>query len=168
MEKENELSETEIYSAFAIAFAKNSLPHSLIEDEYFKNALRKVQNSKNINLNKKNLREIMLIESEKIKENILINLSLNKSPVTIAIDGWTNVRSNKVTNVLLITNGTSYILASIENECNKNNVDWLVSQLEEIIKVLLSKKINVVAITADNEMLMKTTCKKLKNHYFLY
>jgi hypothetical protein len=163
MEKENGItSEAEIYKALAIAFAKNSLPHSLIEDKYFKNALEIIKNNKTINLNKKNLRDVILIESEKINEELLINFELNKTPITLAIDGWTNVRSNKVTNLILIVEGISYYYASIENENNKNNVEWLAPQLEEKIKYLYSKKINIIAIVADNENLMKAISKKLK------
>ena len=40
---EYNLEEIKIYKLFAIAFAKNSLPHSLIEDIYFKNANRMIK-----------------------------------------------------------------------------------------------------------------------------
>lgn len=161
MENDIQTSNAEIYKAFAIAFAKNSLPHSLIEDKFFKNALYTL-NNKAISLNKKNMRDIILIEGEKINEKLLTNLALNKIPVTLALDGWTNIRSNKVTNVLLIVNGTSYFIGSIENESNKNNAEWLTIQLEEKIKSLLLKQINIIAIAADNEKLMKSVCKNLK------
>jgi hypothetical protein len=165
MEKGNTISETEVYETLAIAFAINSLPHSLIEEENFKNSLIAIKNSKLTNFSKKKLREIMLIKSENINTNILEKLASDKIPVTFAIDGWTNVRSNKVTNIILISNGIPYFFESIENEDSKNDVVWLVPQLELKIKHLLSLGINLIAITADNESLMKATCNKLKQNF---
>jgi hypothetical protein len=163
-EKENQIiSETEIHKKIAIAFAKNSLPYSLLEDKYYRDAFDAIKTNKTAKLiSKKNLRDIVLIEGNKINENFLAHLAINKTPVTLAIDGWTNVRSNKVTNLLLIAHGISYFIASIENEDDKNNTEWLVPRLEEKIKNLLSNKINIIAIAADNENLMKATIKKLK------
>jgi hypothetical protein len=43
-------------------------------------------------------------------------LSIKGQPITIALDGWTNVRSNKVTNILLICSGIAYYYTGIENE----------------------------------------------------
>ena len=159
-----EIIENDIYSSLAIAFSKNALSHSLIEDEYFKKALDIIQNNKNsnLNLNKKKLREKILEESVKVNNNVILKLASNKNPVTLVLDGWTNVRSNKVTNLLLISNGISYYYTSIENIGDFNTSDWLVPKLEEKINYLISKNINVIAISTDNENLMKCVCKKLK------
>jgi hypothetical protein len=161
MENTN-LPELDFYNTLAMAFAKNSLPHSLIDDDYFKRAIAEIKKNPNIEINRKKLRDIILTEGNKINENMLNKLSSSAQPITIALDGWTNVRSNKVTNLLLISNGTSYFYTSIENTNSQNKTEWIVSQLEEKIKFLVSKKINVIAMATDNENLMKSVCKKIK------
>ena len=100
-----------------------------------------------------------------IKENMIKNLISSKIPVTLALDGWTNVRSNKVTNLLLIANGISYYYASIENYNKQNNKEWLVSKISEKIDNMLDKGINLIALATDNEIVMKSTSIELKNKY---
>src|SRR5690606_16965732 len=58
-----------------------------------------------------------------------------------------------------------YYYRSIENKNDFNNVEWLIPKLKEVIDVLVEKKINIVAITTDNENLMKATRNKLKEIY---
>lgn len=158
-----EFNEIQIYTSFALAFAKNSLPYSLIKNNLFIKALHSINN--NFKLSKSKLKEFMMLEGNRINENILNMLSVNEDPVTIALDGWTNVRSNKVTNILLICSGISYFYTSIENKDNLNNANWLVPVLTEKISFLINKKINVVAITTDNENLMKFVRNKISETF---
>jgi hypothetical protein len=68
---ENDIvSENDVYEKFAVAFAKNSLSHLLIEDVYFRIALDAIKNLKSINLSKKKLRELILIKSDKVNDDI--------------------------------------------------------------------------------------------------
>jgi len=109
------------------------------------------------------LRDIIIDDGNKIKENMIKNLMSSKIPVTLALDGWTNVKSNKVTNLLLIANGISYYYyASIENYNKQNNKEWLVSKISEKIDNMLDKGINLIALTTDNEIVMKSTSIELK------
>lgn len=163
--KMNDSNENDLYYVLSLFFAKNSLPHSLIEDKYFRNVMETIKKSHTIDVNKKKLREIILLEGKKINDNILNKLGSSEQPVTMAIDGWTNVRSNKVTNILLISNGISYYYTSIENVNCQNKTEWIVSKLEERIKFLISKKINIIALTTDNENLMKSVRKEIKNKF---
>jgi hypothetical protein len=119
----------------------------------------------NVKLSKYKLKETTLQMGKKVERDIITKLSSNQYPVTLAVDGWTNVRSNKVTNLLLISNGTSYYHSSIENNETKNDTEWLSSQLEVKIRDLIKDKVNIIAITTDNENLMKATCKKLKKKF---
>lgn len=97
-------------------FVTSSLPHSLLESAIFKIALDTYKRAPNVKLMQNKMKDRIQQLGEKTVDGILTKLSLQKSPVTLAIDGWTNVRSNKVTNLLLISNGISYFYASIENE----------------------------------------------------
>lgn len=155
---EQNVEEIMMYQNYAIAFAKNSLPHCLIEDHYF----RKATNCSNKYIfTKSKLREFIITEGEKVNKNTIDMICLNNLPVTIAIDGWTNVRMNKVTNILLICSGISYFYASIENKFNNNTAGYLVPILSEKIKYLMEKGMRIVAITTDNEYLMKLTRQQL-------
>ena len=151
----------------SLAEAKNSLPHSLIEDKYFRDAIEAFRENPNIIVSNDLLRDSIITEAKKINKTIINNLSSSKQPITIAIDGWTNVRSNKVTNLLIINNGIPYYYCGIENREDNNNTDWLVSNLEmKIIELIIFRGIsNIIAITTDNEPLMRAVCKILKNKY---
>lgn len=148
----NNDSENYVYKALSLAFAKNSLPYSLLENEFFKNSIDTLRKCPNIEINKKKLKDSVLFEGNKINEEILSELEMNKQTVTIALDGWTNVRGNKVTNLLLISNNILYYYSSIENKEAHNNAEYLVAKLEEKINYLLLKNINVIAIATDNEI----------------
>ena len=148
------------YQNFAIAFAKNSLSHSLIDDYYFRKAI----NYDNT-LTKSKLREFIISEREILNKNTLNMLCLNKQPITIAMDGWTNVRGNKVTNILLICSGISYYFTSIEHEFVFNTADVLVPILSDKIKYLLEMGIQIVALTTDNENLMQLVRQELNKLY---
>lgn len=52
-------------------------------------------------------------------------LAINKQLVTVAIDGRTNVRSNKAINILLISLGVTYYYANIENKNSMNMAKYL-------------------------------------------
>jgi hypothetical protein len=160
---EGEIEEPVIYRSFAIAFAKNSLPHSLISNPYFKEAIGLLNS--NYKITKSKLRETIISEGEKINNDILNMLSANNQPITLALDGWTNIRSNKVTNIILICSGIAYYHASIENEKNMNNLEWLIPKITEIIELLIKRGLNIIAITTDNENLMKSLRKKIKIIY---
>lgn len=148
-----------IYKTFAVAFAKKSLPYSLVEDHYFRKAISCL-NSK-YTLTRCKLKEFVIEESNNVKENTLTMLSTNRQHITLAIDGWTNVRSNKVTNILLICSGIPYYYTSIENKYSANTAEYLTEILNEKINFLLNKGLRIIAITSDNENLMKLTRRNL-------
>jgi hypothetical protein len=127
-----ELESQKNYEAIAIAFAKNSLSLSLIENKHYRRQLE-ILHGKEINITKKKLKETIISEGKRINDNMLSTLSSDGQPITIALDGWTNVRANKVTNILLICSGSVYYYAGIENKNDFNNVEWLVPKLTEAI-----------------------------------
>lgn len=158
-----EFEQKKICNGFAILFANKSLPHALIDEPDFRYVIGLLNDK--FKITKKQLRTAISDIGRSINDDVLNILSVNEQPITIAIDGWTNVNSNKVTNILLISSGIAYYYSSIVNEHNSNNVEWLVPQLKDKINVLVERKLNIVAITADNENLMKATCKKIKETF---
>ena len=56
------------------------------------------------------------------------------SPLTVAIDGWTNVNTSKVTNVVILCGGVAYYWCSIVNGLNHNTALWLRDPLVKVLK----------------------------------
>ena len=152
---------TNIHTAYSRAFAKNSLPHSLLENNYFLELIAAIKEHSDVIITKQKLRELIISDGNKIKNDIINNLKISRQPITLAIDGWTNVRSNKVINLMLIVNGNIYYYDSIENKEKRNTKEYLLELFEEKINVMLSQGLNLIAITTDNEILMKSTCNDL-------
>lgn len=84
----------------------------------------------------------------------LINKMISYSasnPITLAYDGWTNIRGQKVTNVIPLCAGRAYYWYSIVNASHKNTADWIAPKLKSSLISIISKGIYVVALVADNE-----------------
>src|SRR5437868_800881 len=77
-EANNLLDENEIYDIFSIAFAKNSLPYSLLEDKSFIQAVNLYKKYPEINFSKYKLKKRMLYVGEKVNNDIINKLSLDK------------------------------------------------------------------------------------------
>jgi hypothetical protein len=44
----------------------------------------------------------------------------SQEPVTLALDGWTNVNHHKVTNLVLLNQGRAYFWSSVQNDSRHN------------------------------------------------
>lgn len=154
-----------IYTAYSRFFAKNSLPHSLIENSYFIEFVQAIKENPTINISRPKLRNLIVADGLQAKEKVLNNLKMSKIPVTLTVDGWLNIRSNKIMNLLLMADGISYYYDCIENYSRSNTKEWLVKMLEEKIQKIIEDGINLVAITTDNEILMKSVCVCLKQRF---
>ena len=150
-----------IQKAYSRAFAKNSLPHSLLENKYFNEFITAIKENPEVTISKRELRELIIFDGNKLKSDIIQNLKNSKQPITLAFDGWTNVRTNKVINLMLIANGNIYYYDSIENKEKQNTKEYLLSLFIDKINKLLNEGLNLIAITTDNEILMKSTCNDL-------
>ena len=73
------------------------------------------------------------------------------SPISLAIDGWTNTRHHKVTNLLCLCGGQAYYWCSIVNRYERNTAKWLLSPISKAIAELVNHGVRVVALVADNE-----------------
>ena len=84
--------------------------------------------------------------------------------MTIAIDGWTNVRHTKVTNILLLTQlsgGVAYYWCSITNTYAANTAVWLESVLTPVLQQLVTLGVRFAALVADNEAVNDALWKHL-------
>lgn len=55
-----------------------------------------------------------------IINRVLTKLLKEGNPVTLALDGWTNVNHNKVTNLILLSGGRAYYWKSVVNSLEHN------------------------------------------------
>jgi len=115
-------SNSTLYTAIATAFAVHSLPHHLITSPDFVEMLNAYRNStKSLNLpTRSNLRKEIIATGTNISSQILNIMKLSKAPISICLDGWTNVNRDKVTNIIPIVNNVAYYWTSIVNSMASN------------------------------------------------
>lgn len=83
--------------------------------------------------------------------------------VTMACDGWTNVRSSKVTNVVVIVDGRAYYWCSIVNAEERNTAEWMAARLLPVILTLTREwDARVAGFAVDNEAVNFSCLKQLR------
>jgi hypothetical protein len=53
-------------------------------------------------------------------DRIIDKILQDNNPVTLALDGWTNVNHNKVTNLILLSGGRAFYWRSVVNSLEHN------------------------------------------------
>jgi hypothetical protein len=149
-------------AAIAECFAIHSLPLSLIESPHFLSMIDKSRSSRSALPSRKTLRIEQRTLHDLRRLQVLDILSSSHVCTTIAIDGWTNVRHDKVTNILPIVEGRAYYWTSVVNSTEKNNARWLSSNLKPILDSLINNKVKVVALVMDNEAVNWSMFRQLK------
>ena len=104
------------------------------------------------------LRAAILAEAQSLRGRVIRQLRIfcRSSPISVAIDGWTNVRTAKVTNVVLLCGGEAYYWCSIVNGSHHNTAMWLRDPLVEILNGIKAKGLVFNALVADNERVNTT------------
>lgn len=76
-----------------------------------------------------------LAHSADVRSRVLVALREDSqwSPVTVAFDGWTNVRHDKVTNIVAVCSGVAYYWSSIVNSTESNTARWLQQPVSDAI-----------------------------------
>jgi len=107
--------------AVALCFASNHIAYNVASSPTFIAMCKVLRSSTCAVPQRKAVKAGVSALAASVKEKVLLQLS-NKSsaPVTIAIDGWTNVRQTKVTNVVLLCSGVAYYWCSISNSYAAN------------------------------------------------
>ncbi len=130
-----------------LALGSNSIPHSIVEDEDWREFLSFVG--------------IFPLPSRRfIRESILASAAgvrsavaelIENEVIAVAADGWTNVRRQKITNIVLMLKGQAFYWRSIVNN-QANTAVWLAAQLLIVIHELTDVyKARVIGIVVDNE-----------------
>ena len=79
----------------------------------------------------------------------------------MAIDGWTDVNSSKVTNVVILCGGVAYYWCSIVNSLSHNTAVWLKDSLIRVLTGIREEGLMFTAIVADNERVNRTVWEHL-------
>jgi hypothetical protein len=84
---------------------------------------------------RRQLRNAVIEEAQSLRGRVIRQLRIfcRSSPITVAIDGWTNVTTAKVTNVVLLCGGEAYYWCSIVNGSHHNTAVWLRDPLVEVL-----------------------------------
>lgn len=132
----------------ATAMASNSMPHSVVEDEDFRAFLRSM-NWTGALPSREIIRSTIVQNGAAIRDQIAERI--RGAVITVAVDGWTNVNREKVTNVVLMLCGQAFYWSSIVN-IEENTAQWLAAQLTSIIRSLTDVyHARVIGLVVDNE-----------------
>lgn len=160
---------------FALLKAIHGLPYRLFDSVYFKKAIesyRCVSSEKGIEINGRLIRKELDNLFITSKKNFISNLASPETNLLLAIDGWTNSRQNKVTNILLINTKMreTYFWNSIENDLDFNTAEWNFKMLFPLINELLQSGFTIIGLVMDNEPLNHAIFKLINNElpFFLH
>ena len=105
--------------------------------------------------------KLSMLQQSRDLRNRLVQRLLFK-PITVAVDGWTNVKQEKVTNVCLIAGGIAYYWCSIVNTHEKNDAEWVATRLSAVFRTLIdAHHLQIVALVVDNESVNKAIYSRL-------
>jgi hypothetical protein len=79
------------------------------------------------------VKSAMQVSARAMRARLLQRLIDSKATVAIAIDGWTNIRQGKVTNVVLLCGGAAYYWCSIANMTERSDAAWMERALQPVI-----------------------------------
>jgi len=135
-------------NALAVAFAANSIAYAVVENSAFRALLTTLGWPGDLP-SRELVRNAVQHNSAAVRQDV-IDL-LKDAVVTLAADGWTNVKRQKVTNIVLMLQGKALYWCSIVNT-GENTAEWLAGQLLRIITTLINEhKARVIGVVVDNE-----------------
>jgi len=112
-------------NALAVAFAANSIAYAVVENSAFRALLTTLGWPGDLP-SRELVRNAVQHNSAAVRQDV-IDL-LKDAVVTLAADGWTNVKRQKVTNIVLMLQGKALYWCSIVNT-GENTAEWLAGQL---------------------------------------
>lgn len=144
-------------SALAKLYARCSLAHQIVELPEFTDLIDCARRSDCDVPKRKTLRRSQLELAQSLRARVVRQLRnyCHSSPLTIAIDGWTNVNTAKVTNVVILCGGEAYYWCSIVNSRDRNTAVWLTGPLVEVLNSIRGEGLMFAGLVADNEQVNK-------------
>lgn len=145
----------------------NCWPLSAIDDPFLRQAFTRTAKAGHaLHLPTRNtLRKLVTVKHAAMKNELVKIIKELRTPVSLVLDGWTDVNHNKVTNVLLVARGQSFYWCSINNKSERNTAVWLAAALQPVIRGVEAHGIAVVSFVADNEEVMSKTHRLLEPEF---
>ena len=152
-----------VYQTIAHTFARHSLAHHLLEQHDVQQLFTLYRDSHCLLPNRRQLVEAQQRLAVKLRKRVVERLiqHAQTAPVSVAIDGWTNVRHHKVNNVVALCGGQAFYWCSIVNTQNNNTAEWLKEPLLAVLNSIRQLGIPIVALVADNEAVNKALHRQL-------
>ncbi len=132
----------------ALFFATNHIAHHVADSHTFRAFIDAVRAS--TLPSRKLVKASISSLADEMRKQLLGRLQ-SQASVAIAVDGWTNVRQTKVTNLVLICNGRSYYWCSIANKLERNTAAWMFQVMAPKLQELVAAGVRFAAFIADNE-----------------
>ena len=153
-----------VHEIIARTFARHSLSHRLLEQADVQQMFALFRDSHCLLPNRRQLVESQGALASKLRATVIQRLRqhAHTTPLSVAIDGWTNVRHHKVTNVVVLCNSQAFYWGSIVNRQNSNTAEWLKEPLLEVMTGISNLGVPIVALVADNEAVNKALHRQLQ------
>ena len=148
---------------FAECFAVHNVPFSLIASPLFHKALNAYRQTTDVPPTRRELAAQMFDNVKEMKPEVIHRLRAC-SGVTVGMDGWTNVRHQKVINLVPVANGVAYYWDSVilkKRSTAREQLPQIQAGLESIIK----SGVVLAGISSDNEMVNYTLFELLSQRF---
>ena len=153
--------------ALADLFARAGIAHHIVDLPEFRAAVDAIRNSDVAVGDRRSLKRHQALLAQTLRQKVLkaARSHCRFHPLTIGIDGWTNVRKDKVTNVVILCGGVAYYWCSIVNSAHHNTAKWLLDPLLKVLDDVKGHGLMFCALVTDNEEVNKTLHNLLLPHY---
>ena len=153
--------------ALAELFASCSWAHHCVEWPQFIAALDAYRGCDLRPPSRASLRQDILDLAQQMRHSVISRLKgyCRSYPLTVAIDGWTNVRHDKVTNVLVLCGGVAFYWCSIVNVAERNTAVWMQEPMKQALNEIKAEGLIFSALVADNEQVNKTLHQLLQSTF---
>jgi hypothetical protein len=150
-------------ASLARSFTRSSIAHAVVETNEFRDFLHDM-GWHGAFPSRAALKESVLRQADDLRTQLTERMA--GAAVSIAADGWTNVRQEKITNVVSIINGVAFFWTSIVNAADRNTAEWLAAALLPVLHTLIHEhKARVIAFVVDNEAVNRATHKILQQQF---
>lgn len=147
------LNNSALLPAIASCLARFSWPHHAVDSPEFHHMIDCARYSNIDSYERRAVKESQMHQAQQLRIKLVSTLQsfCRASPITVAMDGWSNVNMVKVTNVVLLCGGRAYYWCSIVNSRHHNTAAWLRDALVEVMNGLQGRGLIFAGLVLDNE-----------------
>lgn len=155
----------QLAKAVALCFASNHIAYNVADSASFAAMLEAARGSTIVFPKRTAVKTALGQVEASLREQVIARITGGTAPVTVAIDGWTNVLHTKVTNVVLLCSGNAFYWCSLPNAAHSNTADWLRDHLTPVLEGLVAAGIRFSALVADNEAVNDALFRRLQDPF---